>query len=290
VKSSPATAIAALSACTLSGCIAKLDTPVPPMQVETEAIAASYDNPIGSVDISNVGETLGAVNVVVPSLFLDWLPDFAAGLLTSFDERIQGSGLPTNPDASVEFHHFTLSAVVDLQRICAGWDSPPGPPNAAANGTIDATAIVENGRLDAEVWGTAIACKIDLTSLNGALSGNGTLDGALILLLLGPLPTSVSNARFLFTFSGKIAIANQMLNSSIDFRIFDGRLDLRVPVSNGDIVAELGSGSSVTLRGSNGTFLCDLTALSCQELPADPALAGNRALATAIVADPIRGR
>ena len=230
--------IVTLSAGALPACISKLNAPAPPMQAETEALAASYDRPTGTVEVNNIRETLGAVDVVIPSLALDWLPAFASGLLVDLNQRIGGSGLPSNPDASVEFHHFILSAVVDLQRICAGWTDPAGPPNAAANGTIDATAIVENGRLDAEVWGTATACKVSLTSLNGALSGDSTLDGALILLLLGPLPTTVSNARFLFTFTGQIGIANQMVNSSIDFRVFDGRLDLRVPVSNGDIVAE----------------------------------------------------
>ena len=195
--------IAALSAWALPACISKLNPPTPPKQAETEALAASYDKPTGMVDLSNIRETLGAVDLVIPSLALDWLPAYASGLLVDLNQRIEGSGLPSNPDASVEFHHFILSAVVELQRICAGWAEPAGPPNAAANGTIDATAIVENGRLDAEVWGTATACKVNLTSLNGALSGDGSLDGALTLLLLGPLPTDDSNARFLLTFTGQ---------------------------------------------------------------------------------------
>jgi hypothetical protein len=267
----------------LTACVSKLNIPTPPMQAETQAIAADYETPKGTVDIAHIQTLLDAVNVKLPNLDLGWLPDFAANLLASFNERLKQSGLPDDPDASTETHHFILSAVVDVHRICDGFDNPPGPVDAA-NGAIDATAVVQDGRLQPEVWGVATACKTNLSvvgnqplfggqSLASGLSllgiqtasGNGTLDGMMIIYLLGPLPTDVSNARFLFTYNGQITVGNQTANSSIDFRVFDGRLDFRIPVSDGNVVVETGTtGSSVTLRGSNGTFVCDLTALSCQ--------------------------
>lgn len=236
------------------------------MQAETQAIVADYETPSGSVNIALVQAVLGAINAKLPNLELDWLPNLASNLLSSFDERLQQSGLPDNPDASTETHHFILSAVVDVHRICDGFDNPPGPVDSA-NGAIDATGVVESGRLMPEVWGVATGCKTTLSLYGGpTLSGNATLDGMIVIYLLGPLPTSASNARFLFTFNGQIAIGNQTVNSSIDFRVFDGRLAFRVPVSDGNVVVEtvMGMGSSVTLRASNGTFACDLTALSCQ--------------------------
>ena len=247
-------------------CVSKLDIPTPPMQAETQAIAADYETPSGSVNIALVQTVLAAVNAKLPDLELDWLPNLASNLLSSFDERLQQSGLPDNPDASTETHHFILSAVVDVHRICYGFDNPPGPVDPA-NGAIDATGVVESGRLMPEVWGVTTGCKTTLSLYGGpTLSGNATLDGMIIIYLLGPLPTSASNARFLFTFNGQIAIGNQTINSSIDFRVFDGRLAFRVPVSDGNVVVEtvMGDSSSVTLRASNGTFACDLTALSCQ--------------------------
>ncbi len=248
----------------LAACVSRLDIPTPPMQAETQALAAEYDMPTGSVDIAHVQTALDAVNAKLPDLELGWLPTFASDLLSSLNERLMQSGLPDNPDASIETHHFILSAVVNLHRICEGFDNPPGPVDAA-NGFIDATGVVENGRLDSEVWGTVSACKTNLSLFSGpTLSGNATLDGTVILYLLGPLPSSVSNARFLFQFIGQIGIADQTASSSIDFRVFDGLLDFRVPVSDGDIVVEAGVESSVTLRASNGTFVCDRTTLSCQ--------------------------
>jgi hypothetical protein len=274
--------IVSLAVAALTACVSKLNVPTPPMQAETQAIAADYEMPSGTVDIAQIQILLGAINVKLPNLDLGWLPDLAANLLSSFNERLSQSGLPDDPDASTETHHFILSAVVDVHRICDGFANPPGPVDAA-NGAIDATAVVQDGRLQPEVWGVATGCQTNLSlignqplfggqSLASGLSllgiqtasGNGTLDGIMIIYLLGPLPTDVSNARFLFTFNGQISVGNQTGNSAIDFRVFDGRLDFRIAVSDGNVVVETGTGSAVTLRGKNGTFVCDLTALSCQ--------------------------
>jgi hypothetical protein len=253
----------ALSLAFGGACVSSLNFPTPPMQSETQAIAASYEMPTGTVDINNVQTLLDLVGATIPNLALDWLPNYAEQILANIDDRIEGSGLPDDPDASMETHHFIISAVVTVTRICPGWDNPPGPPDAQ-NGNTMVTAVVDSGRLMPEIWGTATGCKQNLTVLDGALTGNATLDGMVILYLLGPLPTSINNARFLFTFNGRLTIGNQTLNPSIDFRVFDGLLGFRVPVSDGEIVVELGTGSTVTLRASNGTFLCDLTARTCQ--------------------------
>ena len=255
--------LAALALGTAASC-SSLAIPTPPMAAQTVALAAAYDMPTGSIDVAAVQDVLGSVGAEIPNFQLDWFPDVATRLLTSLDQRIQGNGLPDNPDASVETHHFIVSAVIDLHRICEGWDNPAGPVSAA-NGIIDATAVVEHGRLDPEIWGTASSCKINLSLLDGSLTGNVMFDGPLILYLLGPLPTSAANARFLFQFNGQLQVGDQSANSSIDFRVFDGTLAFRLPVSDGDVIAEPSTtGSTVTLRASNGVFLCDLPTRSCQ--------------------------
>lgn len=256
--------VVSIATAALAACVSKLDIPTPPKQAETQAIVAEYENPTGSVDIARVQSVLDAVNAKLPNLNLDWLPNFASDLLTTLNDRLQQSSLPDSPDASVETHHFILSAVVDLHRICPGFDNPPGPVDPA-NGRVDSTGVVKDGTLEPEVWGIAAGCKTSLSLYGGAaVSGNATLDGTVILYLLGRLPTSASNARFLFWYDGQLGIANQTGETSIDFRVFDGLVGFRVPVSDGNIVVEMGNGSSVTLLASNGTFVCDLTARSCQ--------------------------
>ncbi len=255
--------LAMLAAGGSPSCASGLNIPTPPRAAETVALAASYDRPTGSFHLSDAREGLSAVAAAIPALHLDWFPEIASSLLTSLGDRIQGNGLPSNPDASVETDHFIVSAVVDLHRICVGWGAPAGPPDGD-NGAIDATAVVEKGRLDAEVWGTATACKMNLSLLDGALDENVLFSGTLILYLLGPLPTSASDERFLFQFEGPMQVASlQSANTSIDFRVFDGTLAFRLPVSDGDVIVEPAA-SSVTLRASNGVFRCDLASLACQ--------------------------
>jgi hypothetical protein len=266
VKTRAILGLGALALGSAASC-SNLNLPTPPMAAQTAALAAAYDMPTGSIDIAAVQGVLGSISREIPNFQLDWFPEVATKLLTSLDQRIQGSGLPDNPDASVETHHFIVSAVVDLHRICEGWDDPASPPSSA-NGTIDATAVVEHGRLDPEVWGTATSCKINLSLLDGSLTGNVMFDGPVILYLLGPLPTSASNARFLFQFNGQLQVGGQSDNSSIDFRVFDGTLAFRLRVSDGDVIVEPPTtgttGSTVTLRASNGVFFCDLSTGSCQ--------------------------
>jgi hypothetical protein len=253
------------------GCTSPFTTPTPPMQAETAALVAEYETPTGSIDITLIQAVLGAINAKLPDLQIDWFPQVAENLLANVGERIDKSGLPDDPDASVETHHFVLSAVVDVQEICPGFGNPPGPVSVA-NGVMNATAVIQSGRLEPEVWANVNACQQNLALLDNRLSGEATFGGTVIIYLLGPLPTSIDNARFVFSFTGQLLLGggalppvgtSQNATTSMDFRVFDGVLGFRLAVSDGDIIVEP-MGTSVTLRASNGTFLCDLKALSCQ--------------------------
>ena len=79
----------------------------------------------------------------------------------------------------------------------------------------------------------------------------------------GPLPRADGGAKFLLVFSGRLGTDDRTIESSLDFRILDGQLAFRYAVSDGDIIVEVGA-SSISLRGANGTFACDLASRSCQ--------------------------
>ena len=82
--------------------------------------------PTGSVDIAQVQGMLDAINAKLPNLELDWLPNFASDLLSGLDERLKQSGLPDDPDGSIETHHFILSA----SSTCTGSARVRNPPGA----------------------------------------------------------------------------------------------------------------------------------------------------------------
>ena len=50
--------------------------------------------------------------------------------------------------------------------------------------------------------------------------------------------------------------------ASIDFLIKDGQIQFRLPVSDGDIIVSVGL-TTLTLRGSNGTFTCEVGSHKC---------------------------
>ena len=82
---------------------------------------------------------------------------------------------------------------------------------------------------------------------------------ALRLRCRGP----VGDAKFLLVFSGGAATDDRTADASFVFRVLDGQLAFRFAVSDGDIIVEVGA-TSISLRGGNGTFVCDLASRSCQ--------------------------
>jgi hypothetical protein len=96
----------------------------------------------------------------------------------------------------------------------------------------------------------------------GEVALNAFLSGTLIVFLYGPLPMAVADADFLLRFEGEIGRDQRVAALSFDFRLMDGRIEVRHAVPDGDIVVGIGSGA-LTFRGQNGTFTCDLATLSC---------------------------
>ena len=81
--------------------------------------------------------------------------------------------------------------------------------------------------------------------------------------LYGPLPRTFAAAKFLLIFSGRLDTDDRTADASFDFRVLDGQLAFRYAVSDGDVIVEVGA-TSISGRGSDGTFTCDLASLSCQ--------------------------
>jgi hypothetical protein len=260
--------IAAALAVSVGGC--GPDKPVlpdAPMEQQMTDLTAIYDNPTGTIDTANIQATLDAVDARLTQLHLDWLPTLVSEALVRLSERIEDVELVTEVDEEAPTEHTVIDAVVDLQRICRGWSDSPSLPDAA-NGTFDLTAVVEDGKLRPDVWGTASACRtrldpLDVPAGSDLISANLSVDAALDVRLYGPLPRSVGEAKFLLLFEGRLGTEERTADTSFDFRVLDGHFAFRFAVSDGDIIVEIGV-TSISLRGSNATFTCDLASRSCQ--------------------------
>jgi hypothetical protein len=227
--------------------------------------------PTAVLDTSGAAAAASDAQARLADLNLDWLPGTVTDVLIRVRRRLVTSSLPVDPAEPEDTSRPIIRAVVDLKRICVGWDVPAGPPDEAANGAIDVTAIVETGRINSELWGTAHACKMrfapsDAAAVVGGPVGptvlNATLDGTLIVYTLAPLPDDAKNAEFLLRFEGSIGANGQVRDASFDFEYRAGSVSFRVPVaSGGDVIVTVGT--TLGIRAANGGFSCDLTTGAC---------------------------
>jgi hypothetical protein len=238
--------------------------PTPPMQAETAQLVATYQMPTAVLDTSNIDQALSDAQARLAQLQLDWLPDVVSDALVGLAERLHQSDLPTSPSTSADTRRAQLTAVVTLNRICGGAGSAVGPADASASGSLDVTAIVDTGTLHPEIWGTATSCQTQVQPTAGA-SGtlDVTLDGTLIIYLLGPLPTSVTNAQLLITFTGSLGASGQTVSGSFDFEIVNTSVKFRIPAGGGDAIVTVGT--TLGIEGANAGFSCDLTSLTCTQ-------------------------
>ncbi len=246
--------------------------PTPPMEAETAALVMTYQMPTANLDTGNIDQVRADAQTRLAQLNLDWLPDLLSQALVQLRSRLDAAGLPDDPTTTPDSRRGQLTAVATITRICAGWSDPAGPPDQAANGSVEVTAIADTGKLNPEIWGTATSCltRFPPAGSTGAVASatstvvNATLDGTLILYSLGPLPKDTSEAQLLVVFSGSIGVGAQVGSASFDFEIQMSQVRFRVPVaSGGDAIVTVGT--TLGIQGANAGFSCDLTTLTCQQ-------------------------
>jgi hypothetical protein len=242
------------------------------MEAETAALVMTYQMPTGNLNTGNIDQVRADAQTRLAELNLDWLPDLLSQALVQLRSRLDAAGLPDDPTTTPDSRRGQLTAVATITRICAGWSDPPGPPDQAANGSVEVTAIADTGKLNPEIWGTATSClaRFPPAGSTGAVASatstvvNATLDGTLILYSLGPLPKDTSEAQLLVVFSGSIGVGDQVGSASFDFQISQSQVKFRVPVaSGGDAIVTVGT--TLGIQGANAGFSCDLTTLTCQQ-------------------------
>lgn len=254
-------------------CTAEVALPDPPREAQVSMVAAIYDSPTGTIDAANLESKIDDIEARVTEMHLDWLPPLIAEALERLSQRIDDAGLTSDTEDGAEnSKHTIIDAVANMKRVCRGWSDSPGAPDEATNGFLELTAVVDDNSLREDIWGDAKACKARLDPLDDVLGGltitpspsaNLSLDATLDVRLYGPLPRTFGDAKFLLIFSGRLGTDDRTADASFDFRVLDGQLAFRYAVSDGDVIVEVGA-TSISVRGSNGTFTCDLASRSCQ--------------------------
>ena len=131
------------------------------MATETQQLVALYDMPTATLDTSNIDQVRADAQARLDELNLDWLPsvvsDLLARLQTRLDDGQPADGSGVGAEGAPRAGH---ARSLEVQHICVGWDNPASAPDQATNGSIDLTAIIDTGKINAETWATASACRV----------------------------------------------------------------------------------------------------------------------------------
>jgi hypothetical protein len=258
-------AAALVGAAVIAGCGPEpVVLPTPPMQAEMAALVASYDSPTGTFDTTKAEDTLMRAQARLDELQLDWVPELMSEVLARVDNRLDQNGLSGDPATltDTDADRPIIDAYATVHRVCKGWVDTAGQPDEASNGSIDITAVVEDGFLSRDAWGTATNCHARMLPA-GKAAFDGYLDGTVILHLEGALTQDVSQARFLFYLTGSMGVANRMASGSFDFRFTEGKIEYRLQQpTGGDIVIIVGV-TTLGVRDRTGMYSCDLVTRTC---------------------------
>ncbi|HSS37507.1 MAG TPA: hypothetical protein VLT58_01945 [Polyangia bacterium] len=245
-----------------------LTIPEAPMAAETVQLAASYEMPTAIVDGTNIQQAFTDAQAHLDALQLGWLPGLVVDLLVRVKGRLNAAGLADRPPK------FTaggapIDAVLQVHRICNGWQNPAGSPDEGTNGALEAVAIIQDGKLSPHLWATATTCLAsvgpDGTVLGSAVSVNASLDGTLIFYLLGPLPTSTSDANLLVVVQGTLGVGGRTGSTSFDFELTQSGVRFQVGAGGGQATVTV-SATTMQFAGANATFSCDVATALCGQV------------------------
>jgi hypothetical protein len=240
----------------LAGCDQKsIDLPVPPANV-LPAVDL-YDHPTGTVPVEQLATVASDVRDRFDQLQGSRLIDLLQSELTALRQRLDDGGLPFDPgDPGLEAR---VDAYARVNRTCRGWGDGTTPD--PSDGSLEATALVKQGKLDRGLWAVARTCRgrVDVTN---AVAVHSYVDGTLGIVLLGPLPTVAQPASFAVRLDGTLGTEQRQAPVTLDFRLVGPQLELLRTVDDGVIVASVGT-DGVEFRGSNGTFTCTISSGTC---------------------------
>lgn len=248
----------------VAGCGAS-DLQLPPGPDMT-ALVTSYETPTGTIDVTMLDQLRADVQARLVVLHLDWLPELVADALTRLGARLDVNGF-SDPNAAPETKRPIIDAVIQLNRVCVGWDDPPGPPNAAQNGNVNVTAVVDDGRLRPTVGAVASMCHARIQPAGFAVLGTGLavdgfVDGTLNVYFYGRVPRTVAETDVLVQIQGEIGTSDHTASGEADFRVRYPNLDFTVDRPDGTIIVTI-STNGVILQGSNVTVQCAADLSAC---------------------------
>jgi hypothetical protein len=114
--------------------------PRAPASEATDTILAEDESPSGTVDDSELDDTLDRARLRLDELDIAYLSKLIVELLTALARRVDASSLPNDPNEPADPDRPIIPAVVELERVCHGCADPTGAPAADESGSAEMTA------------------------------------------------------------------------------------------------------------------------------------------------------
>jgi hypothetical protein len=238
-----------------------------PPAPDMDALVAAYQTPTASIDPTQLAQIMSNAQMTLAQLHLDWLPDLMAQALVQLRARLANGGLPDDPTQAADTDRPAIDAVIVLTQICRGWDDPPGPPDAAQNGTLQVTAVVEDGRARRTFAGTATACHALLQPTNAIVASpmsdiKALIAGTINVYFYDRLPMTVQETNVLVQITGQLGTMDAGISGSFDFQLIYPNVEVRLTRPDGELILSVGL-DGVTIRGANGSYHCDVALQTC---------------------------
>ena len=124
-------------------------------------------------------------------------------------------------------------------------------------------AVVRDRELQKGLEATATTCRGRVQVANTKVYVHPYVDGKLVLALEGPLPKTIDETRIVVQMDATLGNDTHTAKLSFAFHVIYPRLEVSVPVSDGQIVVTRNA-DGFEMRGSNGTFTCSIESGTCQ--------------------------
>jgi hypothetical protein len=221
---------------------------------EVSGLEEAYKDPKGSVSAENLQNLADKY-----AEQLSWVETTnQLAVLGDLSDQLSSKQLDfvAGPDDLDPTEGAKLRGLVRLTRICRG---PEGDDivDAERFGTVTMVGKASERGLYPVIWGTLENCS-DHVDGGGAF----TIDGSYFLVLRKQPDGKVDR---LLSVRGTIENAQGSFEGRLDFRVLgDGRVEVRVPAEDGDVVIGLKTDAAQTLRDRASQWDCKFDQLSCE--------------------------
>ncbi|MEM7434699.1 MAG: hypothetical protein AAF436_06065 [Myxococcota bacterium] len=243
----------------MGACAPSLDIPPPP---DIQPVLDAFDSPTADVRAEIMGESddqiARASENITESLLLRRILDIIESVRAGLDDAIDDGDLSANGD-----EYSNPNGVVDIISICPGWD-PQAPEPDEANGKIDLTMLLVEGRISPEVWGTVEGCQFLVDDREWSFDGVVTVHFGDVV----DVETNLNQLVVTFVVEGTLRLGDQSFELAESARISgDGRLEILIQLADRRTFVYFFEPDEIIqgIRDITGVFGCSLENRECDK-------------------------